>query len=195
MAITKYRPCSVDGCQGAVKARELCNAHWRRWKIHGDPLGGGTPKGDLLRFLQKLVAAPAQRECVIWPYATAGNGYGKIWFGGKDAFAHRAACELAHGPAPSAQHHASHDCGNGHLGCVNPAHLFWKTPRENNADKVRHGTVNSGSANGMAKLTPSQVHEIRNLRGSQTEHAIADRYGVSRAAISDIHSGRRWAST
>lgn len=32
------RTCSIDGCDGAVIAWGWCNAHYRRWKAHGDPL-------------------------------------------------------------------------------------------------------------------------------------------------------------
>jgi len=35
------RKCSVEGCENRGDIRKgLCNAHYRRWKRHGDPLGG-----------------------------------------------------------------------------------------------------------------------------------------------------------
>lgn len=37
--------CSVNGCERAVKARGWCNAHWSRWKRHGDPAAGRIPNG------------------------------------------------------------------------------------------------------------------------------------------------------
>lgn len=36
------RSCSVDGCERSVTARGWCDAHYRRWRRHGDPLGGRT---------------------------------------------------------------------------------------------------------------------------------------------------------
>lgn len=46
-------PCSVFGCGTAAHARGLCNLHYKRWQIHGDPLtrtireaGEGTPHID-----------------------------------------------------------------------------------------------------------------------------------------------------
>lgn len=32
------KTCRVDGCERASRARGFCNAHWKRWKLHGDPL-------------------------------------------------------------------------------------------------------------------------------------------------------------
>ena len=37
------RKCSVEGCENRGDIRKgLCNLHYRRWKRHGDPLGGGA---------------------------------------------------------------------------------------------------------------------------------------------------------
>jgi hypothetical protein len=30
--------CSIDGCNNGNYARQLCSAHWRRWRTHGDPM-------------------------------------------------------------------------------------------------------------------------------------------------------------
>lgn len=30
--------CSIDDCGGGVVARGWCNKHWKRWRMHGDPL-------------------------------------------------------------------------------------------------------------------------------------------------------------
>lgn len=38
------KPCSIDDCTNPAIARGWCTAHWTRWKRHGDPLGGGTPR-------------------------------------------------------------------------------------------------------------------------------------------------------
>lgn len=35
--------CSIEGCDRPVKTRGWCNAHYLRWRRHGDPLGTGIP--------------------------------------------------------------------------------------------------------------------------------------------------------
>lgn len=49
-------------------------------------------------------------------------------------------CQKAHGDPPSPKHDAAHSCGRGHEGCVNPNHLSWKTKKQNQADRITHGT-------------------------------------------------------
>jgi len=44
----------------------------------------------------------------------------------------------------------------------------------------------------MSKLTVQQAKEIRSLRGIESQHAIARRYGVSRSVVYHIHAGSIW---
>lgn len=66
---------------------------------------------------------------------------------------------------------------------------------------VRHAIAtglqdNSGEHNGMAKLTQSNVDEIRRmLTAGERRKAIAKRFGVTTGAIDGIASGRRWKTT
>ena len=48
-------------------------------------------------------------------------------------YAHRIACERAHGPAPHDQPFALHSCDN--PPCVNPEHLSWGTPSRNGLER------------------------------------------------------------
>jgi len=34
--------CNVDGCTGKSKTRGMCNRHYLKWWIYGDPLAGKT---------------------------------------------------------------------------------------------------------------------------------------------------------
>lgn len=38
-------PCSVENCTGPVLALGFCNRHYRRFKRHGIPTGGGSDRG------------------------------------------------------------------------------------------------------------------------------------------------------
>ncbi len=70
-------------------------------------------------------------ECLIFPWSRNHQGYGQIGYFGKVRKAHHIMCLLAKGAPPTPRHHAAHSCLNGHLGCVHPKHLDWKTPTEN----------------------------------------------------------------
>lgn len=72
--------------------------------------------------------------------------------------------------------------------------LVWGTSKENEADKLLHGTDNRGERQGGSKLTEAEVIEIRRLRASGTTgQAIADKYGINQHHVSHICLGRRWA--
>lgn len=99
--------------------------------------------------------------------------------------ASRFMCEKAHGPAPSRYHEAAHSCRGGSAGCLNPLHLRWATPRENMLDKHRDGMMRG------AKLTEAAVREIR--RSSAHPAALAEKFGVSRAAVYMVRNSKTWS--
>lgn len=68
--------------------------------------------------------------------------------------------------------------------------LRYATPRENTADKFRHGTVLRGERVANAKLTEADVRGIRECSLSVTN--AAKEFGVSIAQVSRIRSGTRW---
>lgn len=75
----------------------------------------------------------------------------------------------------------------------NLSNLRYGTKAENQADKERHGTVMRGVKNGTAKLTESQVIEIRGLAASGLDQTvIGDRYGITQAAVSSINTRKTW---
>jgi hypothetical protein len=77
-------------------------------------------------------------KCLIYPYSKNWDGYGRTYHNGKYLNSHRVMCTLAHGQPPSDKHHAAHKCGV--TSCVNPSHLYWATPSENQKDNVKAGT-------------------------------------------------------
>lgn len=121
--------CSINGCTLPVArpTRGWCEAHYTRWRRHGDPLGGGAPRimgDDESRFLSYLVD---HGECWIYTGANAG-GYGRFYFGDRVVPAHRYAYELLVGPIPEGLQ-LDHLCRD--RACCNPDHLEPVTQREN----------------------------------------------------------------
>jgi hypothetical protein len=79
----------------------------------------------------------------------------------------------------------------------NANNLRWGTPKENSLDKYNHGTVLWGSKNHQARLTETQVLEIRGkyIRYSKTKsnsRQLAEEYGVDMQAIGKIVRRERW---
>lgn len=153
---------------------------------------GNKGNGDGIEFLRRHVLYEGD-DCVMWPlYREPRRGYGIIGYLGRAQKAHRLMCELAHGAPPFPEAEASHSCGNGHLGCVNPKHLSWKTRSENQQERRKHGTHGRNGDTKRYKLTLKDVSEIRALLGTMTTQEIAERYGVTRSNIRQIQLGKTW---
>lgn len=183
------RICSIDGChKRAVVRRGWCAAHWARWKRHGDPTGGRN-YDEKLRYFSEVVMAYEGDNCLIWPYSRTRNGYPYM---GRHIVS-RLVCIEVNGPPPTPEHEAAHECGRGKHGCVTKRHLSWKTPVENKADELIHGTRNRGERQGGSKLKEEDVREIRLLKGTISPRELAKRFGVSQGAISCIYRGVSWS--
>lgn len=185
--------CEVEGCghEGRLK-RGLCVAHHHRALRHGDPtIRKSAANGELFAWIKAHVDHVGD-ECLPWPFARKSNGYGKVVVDGAQIVASRMMCILAHGEPPTPRHEASHSCGKGHEGCMNPGHLRWDTPEGNQADKVLHGTDNRGEKQWKSKLTEADVLEIRSLLGIVPQSEIAKRFGIDPSSVSNIKSGKNW---
>lgn len=185
--------CAVPECEGRQRAKGFCNRHYLRLRAHGDPNGGGTSPGETMKFIKEVALIHPGDDCLHWPFAKDGHGYGILKVGRKTGKAHRFVCDLVNGPPPTRDHQAAHSCGNGHLGCVSPKHLSWKTRTENAADKHAHGTHTRGERHGPAKLTEDQAREILRLKGVLMQSEIAAVFGVSRPTVSSIHRRVNWS--
>lgn len=139
------------------------------------------------RWMQKHLGYDDAEFCLIWPFTRAQNGYPTA--GAKNAIRpHRLMCEQRNGPAPSPEHQAAHSCGNGHLGCVNPWHLNWKTVAENQCERYQQ----QGGPMPRYRLRPEQVDEIRSMKGRERTVDTAARFQCTEANIRQIQSGKTW---
>lgn len=186
--------CAVEGCDKQARKRGWCYMHYTRWKRNGDLNTARRPaNGVPLDYLINVAAKYVGDECLSWPYSTDHNGYGKVWFDGKCSIASRIICEMVNGPAPSPSHDAAHSCGNGHMGCVAPSHISWKTKVENAADRLAHGTAPRGTRQGSAKLTNDDVIEIRRLAETMADREIAAKFGICSEHVGLIRRRKSWS--
>lgn len=150
-----------------------------------------TPKGAVARWLHGAVRY-AGDICLLWPFATNGNGYGILQRDARKQFAHRVVCQAVHGAAPDGMTDCLHSCGNPL--CVAPRHLRWGTPSENAQDMISHGRDGRGGAPGVsncnAKLTDADVIAIRASRARPSD--LAEEYGVTRGVIWCVRTRRTW---
>ncbi len=151
----------------------------------------GTAKGALPAYYRNVVLNHDSDACLIWPYGHC-KGYGRVCIGGRAYYIHRLACEHFNGPPPSPKHEAAHTCGKGSSGCCAPGHLVWKTPVENAADKLIHGTERRGERQNGAKLTEADVRAIRALKETLFQRQIAEQFGISQHNVGCILRGETW---
>lgn len=185
------RICVAEGCGKPHSAKGLCVKHYARFRKHGSHADDALSARYMrrMRWIKEHASYDGD-ECLIWPFAVNETGRGQVRIKGRTASAPRAMCIEAHGEPPTADHHAAHSCGNGHRGCVNPKHLRWATPAENEGDKRAHGTLRRGDKINTSRLSEDDVRSIR--ESTESGVALAKRYGVTAAAISSIRTGKNW---
>jgi hypothetical protein len=145
-----------------------------------------------LRFWSR-VTLPNEDGCMLWTGAVNSRGYGHGKFDGAFRTAHRVSLHLAIGAPGAEDLQTAHSCRN--RNCVAPAHLRWATAAENQNDRFRDGTDDTGERAYNAKLTDEQADSIRRefAAGGTTYPALAAKYSVSRMLIGTVIRGTRYA--
>ena len=72
--------------------------------------------------------------------------------------------------------------------------LRYGTHLQNTDDKRKHGTDQGGERNSQSELIKKHAKQIYKLKGKYTQRSIAEMFGVSRQAVSDIHRGVTWST-
>ena len=154
------KTCSIGGCEKPRKARGWCDAHWARWRAHGDPLAGGTryatPEEAFLARTEPLCWS----DCIVWTGATIRCGYGSLRVNGRTVLAHRYAWEQINGPIPEGMW-IDHICHT--PACVNPDHLRLATISQNGANR-------SGAQKGRVHDLPRGVYRDRRRYVARVRH-------------------------
>lgn len=136
-------------------------------------------RGQILRLKRK----PARGGRTYFCFCAANRSYQQV---------NRAVCWAFHGKPPSEKHEAAHL--DGRADNNRPENLAWKTPTENAADKVRHGTAPIGVRNARARLNEAIVADIieRYAAGAKSE-SLAVEHHVSVSNIRAVVRGDTWA--
>lgn len=143
------------------------------------------------RFFEKVVFG--LNDCWVWRGHVDEIGYGRFPYEGENK-AHRVAYALFNGAIPNGML-VLHKCDNRQ--CVNPAHLFLGTQKDNMADMSAkdRGVAPRlfGERNPMSKLSAEQVAEIRAMvEGGAKQIDACKRFGVSPMTVSRIIRRQAW---
>lgn len=139
--------------------------------------------------LERFMSKVDKRDdgCWLWTGCKA-QGYGLFHFEGKKCLAHRLMYLHCFGEFTKGLV-ICHTCKNK---CVNPEHLEEDTQSKNvGDDRVRDGTDNRGENCYSAKLTATQVLEIRR-RSTENQRLLGEEFGVNYRTIACIIHRRIW---
>jgi hypothetical protein len=116
-------------------------------------------------------------------------GYGRYTLDEEKLYcmAHRAAYTIL--VADPGELEVCHTCDNPI--CCNPKHLFLGTHEENMKDQVNKGRHAYSIHNGMTKLTPEEVLQIRENGRIDSCVNIGNNFGVSKSTIKILSGNSR----
>lgn len=140
------------------------------------------------RFYDKI-KINKENGCHEWQASISRRGYGQFALNSTTQVSHRVAWLLSYGQIPKGIY-VLHHCGNPK--CVNPAHLFLGTQRDNMNEAISKNIYFRSSGN--AKITEKQVIRVKGMLqdGIYSVATIAKRFDVSWHAIYDIKHNRTW---
>lgn len=143
-------------------------------------------KEKALEYIQAKITIVG--DCWIW-YKTDVRQYGRATFHGRRMLAHRFSWLVHHGEPPSDME-VCHSCDVPL--CVNPAHLFIGTHKQNMLDAVNKNRMHRprGQLSGHCKLSDQIVLDI--LTSELPSCSMAIKHGVRLEHVSKIRTGSTW---
>lgn len=183
--------CRECGREGLIK-RGLCIACYTRWRRARSPEECRRPTTEE-RFWAKVQKAGPD-ECWVWTGSTrspSGHGEFHITRAIGRVPAHQFSLELATGETHPPGYSTCHHCDN--PPCVNPAHLYFGTQKQNAADMIARNRAPRGENRPNARLTAEMVVGMRE-RFAAGEYMVelAREFGVTSGQVSPIVNGLHW---
>lgn len=105
----------------------------------------------------------------------------------KSHYVHRLVMAAFVGPCPEGKEVAHY---NGIAWDNRLSNLRYATPKENHADKHRHGTMLCGEQ--KSKLSESEALAIISLSADYTLAALAEGFGLTKGGVGTIVRGKTW---
>ena len=152
-------------------------------------------RNEFDRFMEKVTkGTDDEKDCWEWTAAKYRGGYGHFrrlvdgkW---KMAKAHRYAYEAFKGPLEPFLM-VCHTCDN--PSCVNPAHLFTGTAKENSDDKMKKGRRGLPRNAKHKWLTEEIVENMRqDYANGMSQIEIVNKYDYSRAQVCRVVNHQIW---
>ena len=117
----------------------------------------------------KHFAAYTGDKCILYPFRTVATPRGVVTYNFNRMPAHRAMCFIVHGRPPEQKPSALHRCGNGHLGCVTPSHLYWGDDSDNHRDMWKHLATGKPIAKGPKIAAPRPDGRLKKKDQERTQ--------------------------
>lgn len=132
--------------------------------------------------------------CWEWNNKRRPAGYGMFYFRGKWFSAHRISFQIVKGDIPDGLF-VCHSCDN--KSCINPAHLFLGTNRDNILDAVKKGihgkNLHRGTRHYRSLVQETDIILIRRLAAKRFSHGqIADLFDMTRRNVTKIVNRANW---
>ena len=125
---------------------------------------------------------------IVTSHKAKSDGYPQFCRDGKRWRIHRWMYEKHIGIIPKGML-VCHTCDN--RKCINPAHLFLGTHKDNLQDSSIKGRIARGEDQGLSKLNKKQVIEIRNSKEGLKR--LAEKYNISTHTAWSVRTKRTWA--
>lgn len=176
--------CGATDCHGVAISKGYCRKHYQRFKAHGDA-----------NFLKKKSNTKwniriDENNCfLVTTHKGNAYGYPRINIGGKDVLIHRLVYKEMYGEIKGGLF-IRHKCDI--RMCVNPEHLIIGNHKENMKDMTDRKRQAKGIKNGRAKLTESEVLEIRSIYPELSYEKLAKKYNVSRFVTYAVVKRKTW---